>query len=1103
MTNTAPIPKKLLAATALVVAGGWIYLALSPSDDARGVGTSARSQTNPNVDESSFVSIADARADVPIPSEATRTAVGSELRVVVSREGNAISKARVVTLPWRDAFAATGDTFGGIAAAVARADASEFVTDSEGLVTVASAAPDSLVVLATAPECAPGVRVVAPDEQELVIELDTDKPWPIRVVDELGAPIAGATASASFDEAYTTYGFPGEFPLPVRTIRSLERIEGVTDAAGLVTLRGIGNGVYALRVGAEGRSSELRVGVIFEGADPKAEDVITLVKGARISGTVRDAATGEPIANARVEVQRYSFGNIAGRCDAARSAADGSFVVQGPADGFEVRLLCTALGRAGAAQILGALDPGQAVDVDIALGEARRLKGRIVEVGTAAPVASAYVVIEDPGTQSRTGYTRTDAEGVFVFDDAPVDVPIMVHGYLPTHSRAKAYLLPGFEGEIELAVQPYLPLAGKLEADAYPLIDPVVRLGAQGMSVDLTFESRAEVDVQTGEFEFAGVPGGRFTLDAEARGYARTRIAEIEVPATSDDRAPLAVRLERGVLVRGTVVAAGTREPMEGALVSLACPSVIDATTFLSPLSAGVATDAAGGFEVRVPPGQKSVLVVTSEGYAEARDEFVATVGATAIHREIALEKGGAIEASLVRPDGRPAGTFLIECTDEVTRRRIARNVSGARGTLDSLPSGRYRVQVSCLDHVADALRPSLVDADVVVVAGQTTTLVFDLSLGSSLRGTLHGAAAERYQGDFLVAAVPISETRIDASHLCVVNRATLEYGIHGLPAGRYRVSAEGMEHEPRPVSEREIEIDGTSGHTLDFQFGGVSLTGSVTDPSGKPANGARVEVRVRASESVAADGGGDALGVESRAWATVGTSGRYVMEGLVVGRWPCRVVADGFARIVGEVEISSDVPEQTRDFVLEPEALLRVGVVDRQETIVEGATIDVVVSGAGGSTEAVIAAADFDDARRALVRELGTGTHLLRVRHDGYFPHESPIACVGGREQLVRVTLRRPVPLALKLKAMNGAVLTEASISIEDIESGANVRDWIASGWLAESTPLVTDREGRVRIEGLPEGRYRVRAAGIDCEVVADGSLRDADDAIVLIATI
>lgn len=173
----------------------------------------------------------------------------------------------------------------------------------------------------------------------------------------------------------------------------------VFDGGGRFEIRGVRAGEYALRVVARGRapSPELPIS-LGPGAGAEARVEVGLTRGARVHGVVRSAASGRPLAGARVEVEGGPVPGGFSLADEATTDAAGRFSLGGMAEGLR-SIVVSAAGHHG--RVLSGLSVGAAGEIgplDVTLrptapGEQPSLE--LVGIGAVlAPRGDALVVGE-------------------------------------------------------------------------------------------------------------------------------------------------------------------------------------------------------------------------------------------------------------------------------------------------------------------------------------------------------------------------------------------------------------------------------------------------------------------------------------------------------------------------------------------------------------------------------------------------------------------------------------------------------------------------------------------------------------------------------------
>jgi hypothetical protein len=135
-------------------------------------------------------------------------------------------------------------------------------------------------------------------------------------------------------------------------------------------------------------------------------------------------------------------------------------------------------------------------------------------------------------------------------------------------------------------------------------------------------------------------------------------------------------------------------------------------------------------------------------------------------------------------------------------------------------------------------------------------------------------------------------------------------------------------------------------------------------------------------------------------------------------------------------------------------------------------------------------------NAGRSVSDATGRATSLPFVRgrfraeagERGYWPAALEVE-FRGADLLSTLQVRRTGSAALEVRSSSTPDVGDVELDLENLEFRERASDWIAAGKASADGGLRPDKEGRVRIDGIPRGKYRWRAARAG-EVIASGEL-------------
>jgi Carboxypeptidase regulatory-like domain len=473
-----------------------------------------------------------------------------------------------------------------------------------------------------------------------------------------GGPIAGVLVEAAPERG----ALGGEGPDVAATL---------TDAQGHYALA-VREGRYRVRASHGDYVGDS--GVAEVGPDGATLD-FALVPGGAIEGVVEDAATGQPVAGARVSVARQALAGGPG--GAMASARDRRRVLADGAGTFRVGGL-----EPGAIEI-SATAPGRASDAPtvVPLGVAEQVSGIVVYVATAPritgvvldeagkPVAGATAIAVGLGS-GWAGTAVTDDQGAFAFEGVKPGRFMLSAGgehWLGSEPVMVMVRGAGIDG-VKLTVRAGRAIRGHVDPPAVADVEIARDPGKIGLDLGALMIGGTSTEAGAdGAFTLAPVEEGETTLTARAtdgrRGTAKVTVGPdgaSGVVIHLRERATLAGRVTDGKdPVAGAIVSA---RRVEGGSRTAVIVNGVDVATDRAPTGpdgrfALVGLDA-GRYELQVLDGRGTTYTWRSPADKDRPAAPIAVSLTADQHKtgvELEVERPhGVIRGVVVGPDGRP-----------------------------------------------------------------------------------------------------------------------------------------------------------------------------------------------------------------------------------------------------------------------------------------------------------------------------------------------------------------------------------------------------------------------------------------------------------------
>jgi protocatechuate 3,4-dioxygenase beta subunit len=573
------------------------------------------------------------------------------------------------------------------------------------------------------------------------------------------------------------------------------------------------------------------------------------------------------------------------------------------------------------------LREGGSVDLGtIVVREGQSMGGTVTnDIGDPIPGAEVGAMIEREGRFIRR-VVRTGATGEYRLSglgEEPVHLSVSAEGH---GGERRPEVLPGAK-DVDFVLQRNGSVVG--------------RVVVEGGGIPSAFEVRsyleAEADQQQGGFrQFSRLRGsdagpfsnpdgsftvddvapGTYTVEARAQGLAPGKVTGVRVvSAAITDAGPIV--LERGMTIRGRVLAAGDDTPVTGAAVTVAVPSTIGFRFEPPGLGDATITGGDGLFVVEGVAAGAHTVSVEHPDYSRAESRVAVKDGVDLPEVVVRLSKGGTITGTVRDADGEPVPDDRI---------MLLRGPGGDVRTAATGADGRYAFErvtpatyyVSRMGERGGFAATGMKSA--TVEEGRTVVVDFGDPPAVRLEGLV-------LRGDERVAGATLYFTRdgggagFEARSALSDAGGSYEVGLPG--GGTYGVTVQtGRRGRFGGGIGVVLTVPDEPEVTRDIVLATSGFAGTVTDAGGQAVRGAMVVVEHAVIDPAAA-------GEERVTGAATDPSGAYVVEGLEAGSYRVTVSAPGFSPAERSVDVSDAEVTPGIDFRLAPGRMLRGRVVD------------------------------------------------------------------------------------------------------------------------------------------------------------------------------
>ena len=634
--------------------------------------------------------------------------------------------------------------------------------------------------------------------------------------------------------------------------------------------------------------------------------VVSLPPSPVLSGAVRDANTGAPLAGALVWA-------LATPGRPVWTDAAGRYQLIAP-EGSVFRLRAEAPGRWGSGARVEAAEIRARRAPTLALGPAASLLGQVVddrgvplpevtlEAGTGSARQRAVAVDRaTSGPDGRFRFVRLRPGELYeVRGTKRGHLPAALEAVTPTSPR----LLPG----LRLVLPPSRSLSGRVEdAQARPVAGAEVLVrkarGVAGIGRStvkpLALPDREEpglakaVTDAAGRFVIPEAPGTEVDLFALAPGFVPVIRKNLRATVAKQPWDAGKLVLVPGAPILGRVVDP-EGHPIAGAAIHRLgrVESVEVLEDRLDDSDAEAVSDATGRFELPdLAVGKPVQLFVRAEGFLAGQLDGVRPPTAEPV--AITLVPGAKLVGRVVAEDGEPVPAMEISLSWQETLadapeipagrqvHRQAKTDALGRFEIPDAPRGRVVVGGEFHGFVA----PPPMEVELPLAEGEE--LWIELRRGASLEGRVATTRGK-----------PVAGVRLVVAEAAAVTDAEGFYRLEGLRPGGAELD---VFHPAYPRLTKRVEIDG-SGQRLDVELpAGEKVAGRVLDAAGEPVSAAEVTLETPQR----------AIGRRDHR-ARTAPDGGFELEAVPRGRYRVVTRARGYALSFGKALL--EVPENGRD---------------------------------------------------------------------------------------------------------------------------------------------------------------------------------------------
>lgn len=559
--------------------------------------------------------------------------------------------------------------------------------------------------------------------------------------------------------------------------------------------------------------------------------------------------------------------------------------------------------------------------------------------------------------------------------------------------------------------------------------------------------------------DFQIAKGEFFEYTVLAEGYMPERVIVMMPSDECVEIEPIELYLKPGAALNGCVVDADTSGSVPNALIQLYVNGRYDKKPgFPLTIDRTALSKEDGTFTLSGLPDHRFYLKAKAPGYAPVViDSFELDLSAPATENRIYLKRGGSLCGKVFGQDDFPLDQAYIQLWLKGTNELLtARSKPDGNYCLYDIPPGEYVVSAwEVLDKIACDCTTKL-QKTVIIVPGQTTKADFTFEGSCIIRGL---CTIDGQEGNGII--INLFDEKGMKTH-SVDSSSSGYYKITSLSQGSYTLEAHSTVISAGGVIRRPISLQSGQDLTVDLDFKGKAVYGTVTDAEGEPLHAAEVELLTSSL---------------NRSFLTYtdheGCYSIYSVEEenyFIAARAPgCGEELKGPLVLGGKGK-----PARKADFILKQGGTARVHVKDIQDCPLANAKI--LLSNNWG--QGVLWTENTKYSGIAVFDHLKTETLSAIAICKDYAPASTTFIAPVGEVTDVEVSLTIGGRFKLKVKDVNGFPVSEALVSLIDFSLlGLSTVRLTQLGLLSPSNRgFLTDENGAFSFGLLPPGSYKLQ---------------------------